>query len=127
MVAEGLADLVQAATTLTPAVGDLAGYTMGLVNAGLTLGFLVVALLSLRVWPGAFSVYVLVSLLLILSNHQPPPYTFASMGRFAVLFPVYITLAGWGHRRVVHGLMLAVAVVLFVICTALYVRWYFVA
>jgi hypothetical protein len=50
------------------------------------------------------------------------------MGRFVtVLFPVYATLALWGRRRAVHGLVLAVAVALFVVCAALYVRWYFAA
>ena len=127
-LAEGLADLARAGTTLNLTAGDLAGFVMGLVNAGLTLGFLAVALLSLRSWPGAISLYVLLSLGLILSNHQPPPYTFASMGRFVtVLFPVYAALALWGRRRAVHGLVLAVAVALFVVCAALYVRWYFAA
>jgi hypothetical protein len=106
----------------------VAGFIMGAVNAGLTLGFLAVALLSVRAWGGALALYVLVSLVLILANHQPAPYLFASMGRFVtVLFPVYITLALWGRRRAVHGVLLAGAVALFVVCAALYVRWYFAA
>jgi Gpi18-like mannosyltransferase len=128
MIVEGLSYLLQAGANLSLTVGDLTGYSMGLVNTGLTLLFLVVALLSVRFWPGSFSVYVLISLVLILSNHQPPPYTFASMGRFVtVLFPVYLTMAWWGRRRAVNIAVLALAVVLFMICAALYVRWYFVA
>ncbi len=51
-----------------------------------------------------------------------------SLGRSVmVLFPVYITLAQWGKRPIVHHAILVLWLPLFGLLTALYVCWYFVA
>ena len=122
-IADGLWYLRHPAASNSPGT-----YGTGVLNGGLTLGFLAVALLSARAWCGSYTVYVLASLLLILSNHLVPPLIFHSMGRYVlVLFPVFLTLARWGRRREVDLAILAFSLVLFSLGVALYVRWYPVA
>jgi Gpi18-like mannosyltransferase len=122
-IADGLWYLLHPAASNSPST-----YGTGVLNGGLTLGFLVIALLSARSWRGSYTVYVLASLLLILSNHLIPPLIFHSMGRYVlVLFPVFLTLARWGRRREVDTAILAFSLVLFSLGVALYVRWYPVA
>lgn len=110
------------------ASGSRSVYGTGILHAGLTLGALLLAVLSARHWRASYSVFVAASFLLILSNHMAAPLIFHSMGRFVmVLFPLFITLAHWGRRREVDTLILVPSLVLFGLCVALYVRWYPVA
>lgn len=110
------------------ASGTRGVYGTGILHAGLTLGGLLIAILSARHWRGSYTLYVAASFLLILSNHMAEPLIFHSMGRFVlVLFPLAITLARWGRRREIDTLILVSSLVLFALSVALYARWYPVA
>ncbi len=116
---QGLSDLMR------PYTGDAEKYWVILLHTFLTLGSLLVILFSIKRWRPSYTLYTVASLVLILSSHLPSPLVFNSMGRYTlVLFPIFISMAQWGRRRWIHWAIMVVSLSLFVVCTALYVRWY---
>ncbi len=83
---------------------------------------------SWRHWRPAYVLYGLLLFGVSLSSPLSGDWTMQSQGRYAmVFFPVYITLARWGHRSSVHHAILLLWLPLFGLLTALYLHWHFVA
>jgi hypothetical protein len=107
---------------------DPATYARTVLHTAIVVGFLAIIVLSVRRWRPSFVLYGLLLYAVMLSSPWPGETIMHSLGRSAmVFFPVYITLAQWGRRPVVHQAILALWLPLFGLLAALYVSWYFVA
>lgn len=97
------------------------------LNTAVVLGFLAVLAASVRRWRPAYVFYGVLVFAVILST-VPDGDIMRSTSRYAmVFFPVYITLARWGQRPLVHQAILILWLPLFGLFTVLYVWGLFVA
>ena len=96
-------------------------------NTFATVGMLGVLGASARQWRPAYVLYGVLLCAMILSS-VPDGDTLRSVGRYImVFFPIYITLARWGQRPVVHLALLLLWLPLWGLFTAFFLRGYFVA
>ena len=77
-----------------------------------------------RLWPWA--VWLVATMLLYLAFPTPTPL--ASMPRWLVpLFPAFAAFGWWGRAAVFRAVYLVLSLVLLVLSTMLFTRWYWVA
>lgn len=100
-------------------------YLAGTIHLILTLFFLTITALSARVWPLRYTIYCGLSLAFVLAAPLPGERAMSGMGRYLmVLFPVYLTLAGWKLPVIGHRILLGVSLIVFLVCSRLYISWY---
>ncbi len=96
-------------------------------NTTVVLGFLAVLIASIRQWRPAYVLYGVLVFAMFLSTVWDGDVMRATSRYAMVFFPVYITLARWGQRPLVHQAILILWLPLFGLFTVLYVRGFFVA
>jgi hypothetical protein len=103
-------------------------YPLGVVHTAVVVGFLAVLVTSARRWRPSYVVFGLLLFAFSLSSPWPEARTMHAMGRYVmILFPVYISLARWGRRPLVHQAITLLWLPLFGLLSVLYVCWHFVA
>ena len=103
-------------------------YTRDVLETLTVLGFLAVMVASLRRWRPSYVLFGLLLFIVNLSSPLPGQLAMQSQGRYAMaLFPVFVTLARWGWRPVVHQAIVLLSLPLFALLAALHVNWWFVA
>jgi Gpi18-like mannosyltransferase len=103
-------------------------YARTVLHTVVVLFFLVVFVASLRRWRPTYVLYGLLLFVQILAVPWPGETIMHTLGRSAmVFFPVYLTLARWGHRSAVHQTIMALWLPLFGLLTAVYAISFFVA
>jgi hypothetical protein len=103
-------------------------YARTVLHTLIVVGFLAVLIASVRRWRPSYVLYGVLVYTLTLSSPWPGETIMHSLGRsIMVLFPVYITLAQWGRRPVIHQAIVLLWLPLFGLLTALYVQWIFVS
>lgn len=103
-------------------------YALGVVHTLVVVGFLAVLVASLRRWRPSYILFGLLLFAFSLSAPWPEARTMHAMGRYVMIFfPVYLSLAHWGRRPLVHQAITLLWLPLFGLLAALYVSWHFVA
>lgn len=103
-------------------------YARTVVHTLTVLLFLVGLVLALRSYRPSYVVYGALLFVQLLAVPWPGETIMHTLGRSAMMFfPVYIMLARWGRRPVVHHVILAVWLPLFGLLTAAYAVGYFVS
>lgn len=98
-------------------------WSRNLINLGSTLLFLVLSIVALRRLGIPYGLYMLLSLLLALSDSQLGDRALAGMVRYNLaLFPGFIVLAQWGERPVIDRLITLTSVLFLALLTAFFVR-----
>ncbi len=103
-------------------------YARTVLHTAIVFLFLAVLIISLRQWRPSYVLYGILLFTLFLSRPWPGDTIMHTLGRSAMIFfPVYITLAHWGRRPMIHQAILLLWLPLFGLLAAVYVSWYFVA
>jgi hypothetical protein len=103
-------------------------YALGVLHTAIVVGFLAVLVVSLRRWRPGYVIFGLLLFAFSLSSPWPEARTMHAMGRYVmILFPVYISLAHWGRRPLVHQAITLIWLPLFGLLAVLYACWHFVA
>jgi hypothetical protein len=98
------------------------------VHTAVVVGFLAVLVASLRHWRISYVAFGLLLFAFSLSSPWPEARTMHAMGRYVmILFPVYISLARWGRRPLIHQAITLLWLPLFGLLAVLYACWHFVA
>lgn len=97
------------------------------LNTVVVLGFLAVLIVSVQKWRPTYVFYGILLFALSLSSVPDGDFMRSTSRYVMVFFPVYMTLARWGQRPLVHQAILALWLPLFGVFTVLYVRGLFVA
>ncbi len=103
-------------------------YARTVLHTLVILLFLSVLLVSVRTWRPTYVVYGLLLLVQILAVPWPGDTIMHTLGRSVmVFFPVYLSLAHWGRRPIVHQTIIGLWLPLFGLLSASYAISYFVA
>ncbi len=103
-------------------------YIRTVISTLTVLLFLVGLILAVRQWRSTYVVYGVLLFIQILAVPWPGDTIMHTLGRSAMMFfPVYITLARWGHRPWVHHVIMVVWLPFFGFLTAAYAVGYFVS
>ena len=103
-------------------------YALGVIHTATVVGFLAVLVASLRRWRPSYTAFGLLLFAFSLSAPWPEARAMHAMGRYVmILFPVYISLAHWGRRPLVHQVITLLWLPLFGLLAVLYATWRFVA
>jgi hypothetical protein len=115
--------------TLNPELSSSANsYARTVIHTAITVGFLLVSLVSVRRWRPSYLLYGVLLFAMILASPWPDDRVMHTAGRhIMIFFPVYITLARWGRRPLAHQLIVMLFLPLFGLLTALFISGAFVA
>ncbi len=115
--------------TLHPSLsGNTDTYALTVLHTVIVWGGVLILIASLRTWRPAYVLYGVLLFAQVLLVPWPGTLIMHTLGRSVmVYFPLYLSLARWGRRPVVHHAIVLLWLPLYGLLTALYVCWYFVA
>jgi hypothetical protein len=106
---------------------NITRYARNFMNTITVTAFLGISITQLRQWRPAYLLYAILLFGLTLSSVLPGESIMQSTSRYVmVLFPVYITLARWSRRSVIHWFIIVLWIPSFSLLTACFTRWYFI-
>jgi hypothetical protein len=100
-------------------------WAVGALHFVIVVAFGAILLWSARRWPLSYTVYGVISFVLLLMSPWGGAWTMHGLGRYAmVFFPVYFTLARWGRRPLFEQSYLTISAALFSVLSSFFVLWY---